>query len=66
MKELKKNFKILNNGLTNLDQISSNGKNARDRHGLGYKGEYSNSKISFVESNPTFVSAVGLSVTTKE
>ena len=51
LERFQKNLKMLNSCSAQLDQIFSKGKNTGNCLGLGYKGEYSNSKIVFVNAN---------------
>ena len=52
LKRTQKRLKKLNISLTQLDQILFNSKCVRDCTGLDFKGEYSNTKIVFIKSDP--------------
>ena len=54
---------MLGTSSAKLDQILFNGMIFEDHKGLGYKGEYSNSKTIFVKPDPIFV--FGLPIITK-
>ena len=66
LERTQKNLTILNFHLANLEQILFNGKIVGDHKGLGFKGEYSNLKTSFVKFDLVSVTPTGLSITTRE
>ena len=59
LERTQKNIKMLNFDSVNLEQILFNGKTIGDHKGLGFKGEYSNSKTGFVKFDLASVRPVG-------